>query len=87
MPGVMRSRNSTTVTLAPRRRQTEPSSSPITPAPITIRLLGTSAMDRAPVESTMRLLSTVTPGRPEGSEPVAMTMFLASSAVSARPRP
>ncbi len=35
MPGRIRSRYSTTVTCAPRRCQTEPSSSPITPAPIT----------------------------------------------------
>ena len=54
MPGVMRSRNSTTVTSAPRRRQTEPSSRPMMPAPMTTRLLGTSGSDRAPVESTMR---------------------------------
>ena len=37
MPGRIRSRNSTTVTFAPSRRQTEPSSSPITPAPMTSR--------------------------------------------------
>ncbi len=41
MPGRMRSRNSTTVTSAPSRRQTEPSSSPITPAPTTISFFGT----------------------------------------------
>ncbi len=40
MPGRMRSRNSTTVTSAPSRRQTEPSSSPITPAPTTISDFG-----------------------------------------------
>ncbi len=39
-PATMRSRNSTTVTSAPSRRQTEPSSSPITPPPITTRWLG-----------------------------------------------
>ncbi len=54
----------------------------MTPAPTTIRLLGASGSDRAPVESTMRLLSTVTPGSGVGSEPVAMTMFLVSSTVS-----
>ena len=78
LPGVMRSRYSTTVTSAPRRRHTEPSSRPMMPAPMTISFFGTSGRDRAPVESTMRLLSTSTPGRPEGSEPVAMMMFLAS---------
>src|SRR5271166_1771527 len=41
MPGRMRSRNSTTVTSVPSRRQTEPSSSPITPAPTTIIFFGT----------------------------------------------
>ena len=56
MPGRMRSRNSTTVTSAPRRRQTEPSSSPMTPAPTTISFFGTSASASAPVEETMRLL-------------------------------
>ena len=43
MPGRMRSRNSTTVTSEPSRRQTEPSSRPITPAPTTISCFGTSA--------------------------------------------
>ena len=40
MPGRMRSRNSTTITFAPSRRQTEPSSSPITPAPTTRSFCG-----------------------------------------------
>jgi hypothetical protein len=78
-PGVIRSRNSTTVTSAPRRRQTEPSSSPMMPAPITTSDLGTSGSDSAPVESTIRRWSTVTPGSPAGSEPVATTMALVSS--------
>ena len=38
MPGRTPSRNSTTVTFEPSRRHTEPSSSPITPAPITSKL-------------------------------------------------
>ncbi|MNI67103.1 hypothetical protein D3C73_1227140 [compost metagenome] len=71
-----------TVTWLPRRRHTEPSSRPMTPAPITIRCLGTSGRAKAPVESMMRWLSIVTPGRGVGSEPVAMTMSLACSAVS-----
>ncbi len=82
MPGSARSRNSTTVTSAPRRRQTEPSSSPITPAPMTISFLGTSLSSRAPVEETMRSSSISTPGSGVTSEPVAMTMFLAESSVS-----
>ncbi|MNK95769.1 hypothetical protein D3C87_1160230 [compost metagenome] len=80
-PGQIRSRNSTTVTCAPRRRHTEPSSSPITPAPMTTRCFGTSVSDRAPVESRMRLLSISTPGRGVGSEPVAMMMSLALNSV------
>ncbi|MCY1283855.1 hypothetical protein D9M69_291110 [compost metagenome] len=81
-PGQMRSRNSTTVTCAPSRRHTEPSSRPITPAPITTRCLGTSGRDSAPVESRMRWLSISTPGSGVGSEPVAMTMSLACSTCS-----
>ncbi len=78
-PGQIRSRYSSTVTCAPSRRQTEPSSRPITPAPITTRWRGTSANSRAPVESRMRWLSTGTPGSGAGSEPVAMTISRASS--------
>lgn len=78
-PGQIRSRYSSTVTCAPSRRQTEPSSRPITPAPITTRWRGTSTNSRAPVESRMRWLSTGTPGSGAGSEPVAMTMSRASS--------
>ncbi|MNT62149.1 hypothetical protein D3C72_1998420 [compost metagenome] len=54
VPGQIRSRYSMTVTWLPRRRHTEPNSRPITPAPITIRCLGTSGNDKAPVESMMR---------------------------------
>ena len=78
-PGVMRSRYSTASTSAPSRRQTEPSSSPMMPAPMTISFLGTCGMASAPVESTTRFWSTSTPGTREGSEPVAITMFLVSS--------
>jgi hypothetical protein len=60
--GVILSRNSTTVTSAPRRRQTEPSSRPMTPAPMTIIFFGTAFSDSAPVEETMRSSSTSTPG-------------------------
>ena len=81
-PGRVRSRYSTTVTSAPRRRQTEPSSSPMTPAPMTIIDFGTAERASAPVESTIRAWSTSTPGRRDGSDPVAMTMLRASSTVS-----
>jgi hypothetical protein len=81
-PGMVRSRNSITSTSAPSRRQTEPSSSPMMPAPITTSFLGTGDRPRAPVESTMRFWSTVTPGSGEGSEPVAMTILAVSRVVS-----
>ena len=77
MPGTMRSRNSTTVTSAPSRRQTLPSSSPITPPPITTRCPGTLSSSSAPVEVTICFSSTVTPGSGTLSLPVAMTMFFA----------
>jgi hypothetical protein len=86
MPGRIWSRYSTTVTLAPSRRHTEPSSSPITPPPITTRWLGTCGSSSAPVESTIRSWSTVTPGSGVTDEPVAMTMFLARTC-GRRPRP
>ncbi len=74
---MMRSRNSTTVTLAPRRRQTEPSSRPMTPPPMTTRCSGTFSNARPPVEVTIFFSSMVRPGSGVESEPVAMTMFLA----------
>ena len=52
--GTMPSRNSMTVTSAPRRAHTLPISRPITPPPITAIFFGTSFSDSAPVESTMR---------------------------------
>ena len=79
MPGRMRSRNSTTVTSEPSRRQTEPSSRPITPAPTTSRRLGTFGSDSAPVDETIAASSMLTPGSLATSEPVAMTMLLVSS--------
>jgi hypothetical protein len=58
----------------------------MTPAPMTIRFLGTSGSDRAPVESTILPSTKSTPGSGVGSEPVAMTMFLAVRVVTNRPR-
>ncbi len=78
-PGTMRSRNSTTSTSEPRRRHTEPSSSPITPAPITSSRFGTSGNDSAPVDDTIWRSSISMPGSVAASEPVAITMFFASS--------
>ncbi len=80
--GRMRSRNSTTVTSAPSRRQTEPSSRPITPAPTTIIFFGTLGRLSAPVEETTVFSSISTPGRRATSEPVAMTIAFVSSVVS-----
>ena len=65
---------------APSRRHTEPSSSPITPAPTTSSCSGTLSSASAPVEETMRLLvDRRCPCSCATSEPVAMTMFLVSS--------
>ncbi len=77
MPGNIWSRYSTTVTFAPSRRQTEPSSSPITPPPITTMCPGTLASSSAPVESTILSWSISTPGSGVTEEPVAMTIFFA----------
>jgi hypothetical protein len=69
--------------LAPRRRQTLPSSSPITPPPITTMCSGTLASSSAPVESTTICWSISTPGSGVTDEPVAMMMFLARYALPA----
>ena len=81
--GRIRSRNSTTVTSAPSRRQTEPSSSPITPAPTTMSFFGTLGRLSAPVEETTVFSSISTPGSLATSEPVAITIALVSCVVSA----
>mmetsp|Transcript_21416 Transcript_21416/g.50785 ORF Transcript_21416/g.50785 Transcript_21416/m.50785 type:complete len:225 (+) Transcript_21416:572-1246(+) len=86
-PGVMWSRNSTTVTSVPSRRQTEPISRPMTPAPMTIIFLGISFRSSAPVEVVMIFSSTGTPGSEAGTEPVAMTMFLVSRVWTSPSRP
>ena len=77
MPGVIWSRYSITCTSAPSRFQTEPSSSPITPAPMTTIDFGTSLSSSAPVEDTIRSSSSSTKGGTATSEPVAMTMDFA----------
>ena len=65
-------------TSEPRRFHTEPSSKPITPAPITPKRLGTSSISRAPVESTIRSPSTLATGISIGSEPDARITLPAS---------
>ena len=67
-----------TSTSAPSRRHTEPSSSPITPAPTTRSRCGTLSNTSAPVEETMRFSSIATPLSRATSEPVAITVALVS---------
>ena len=70
-----------TVTFEPSRAHTEPSSRPMTPPPTTTRLAGTLRNSSAPVDETITFssISTLTPGMPATSDPVAMMMFLAST--------
>ena len=44
------------MTLEPNRDQTDPSSRPITPPPITVKFFGTFSRERAPVDETMVFL-------------------------------
>lgn len=69
--------NSMTVTLDPRRDQTDPISRPMTPPPMTARDLGIDEMSSAPVESTILpvALSTGTGGRGVTSDPFVVTIF------------
>jgi hypothetical protein len=64
--------SSTIVTVAPSRRHTLPSSSPITPPPITIRRFGTSGILSAPTFESTRSSSNGRKGSCAGTEPVAM---------------
>ncbi|KAE9516156.1 hypothetical protein FXW27_04445 [Candidatus Liberibacter asiaticus] len=67
-------------TQEPSRVQTEPNSKPMTPAPMTSKFFGTEENDNAPVEDTMTCSSKSIdiPGKPDASDPVAMTIFFAS---------
>ena len=76
-PGRIVGISSTTVTFAPSLRHTEPSSSPITPPPITIRCFGTSGIVKAPMFDSTRLSSTLRKGSSIGTDPVAMMTFFA----------
>ena len=69
---------SSTVTCEPRRLHTLPISRPITPAPMTQSLPGTSFSDSAPRLSQIRTLSTVTPSICRGKDPVAIMTCFAS---------
>ena len=76
---------SRTVTSAPRRRQTEPISRPITPAPMTPRRFGTSPIDSAPSLDRTRFSSNAAPGNARAFEPVATMTWRAISVSSADP--
>ena len=78
MPGRIWSRYSTTVTLAPSRRQTEPSSSPITPPPITTIVPGHLVeLERAGRIDDPLMVDLDAGQRGHADEPVAMTKFFA----------
>ena len=74
----MRGRNSSIVTSEPSRFQTEPSSSPTAPAPITTSFFGASVKVSASVLLTIVLPSNFANGSSTGALPVAMTIFLVS---------
>ena len=63
----------------PRRRQTLPSSKPMTPAPITPRRTGTSVSMSAPVESIICSSSIGAGAILTGTEPAAIMTLLASN--------
>lgn len=67
---------STTVTLVPNLEYTYPNSIPITPPPITTMVSGIFSRERAPVEEIITFSSNSSPGKGEGSDPVAMITFL-----------
>ena len=70
---------STTVTSVPNLLYTLPSSSPMTPPPMTTIFFGIEAKLRHPVDETTYFSSMgiVLPGKGDGSEPVAIMIFLA----------
>ena len=72
-------RNSTTVTSAPRRDQTEPSSRPMAPPPTTTSFFGTDSKAMAWSDETTVWPSNFMKGSSTGAEPVAMTKFFAET--------
>ena len=78
MPGVILSRYSSTVTSDPNREYTDPSSKPITPAPIITIFFGIFLSSSAPVELTIIFSSISNPGSDEGSDPEAIIIFFVS---------
>mmetsp|Transcript_8449 Transcript_8449/g.20031 ORF Transcript_8449/g.20031 Transcript_8449/m.20031 type:complete len:337 (-) Transcript_8449:60-1070(-) len=77
--------NSTTVTSAPRRDHTEPSSRPITPPPTTTSDSGTAPNSSAPVLDTTRCSSNLRNGSSVGALPVAITTLRARTVLSCSP--
>ena len=74
---------SSKTTWDPSRLHTDPSSNPITPAPIMPKRPGTEAMFSAPVESRINSLSTLATGISMGFEPEAnITLSAVTSEVS-----
>ena len=69
---------SITVTFEPNLAHTLPNSRPITPAPITPRVLGTESISKAPVLSRIFLSSNFAEPISIGEDPVAMIIFLDS---------
>src|SRR5260370_32588911 len=74
----MRGKNSRIVTSEPSRAQTEPSSSPIAPAPTTRNLGGGSVKVSASVLLTIVLPSNLANGNSIGALPVALMIFFVS---------
>ena len=74
---------SSKTTSDPRRPQTEPSSRPITPAPIIPKRFGTESISSAPVESKIKSLSTSATGISMGLDPAAKITLFAVTSVSA----
>ena len=67
------------VTCAPRRRQTEPISRPMTPAPITPSRAGAAPIDSAPSLLRICFSSKATPGSARALDPVATITWRAVS--------
>ena len=78
-------RPSKIVTSAPKRRQTEPISKPMTPEPIKASFLGTLPMRNAPSLDNILTSSNGVPGRARAFEPVAMMTCLPTIDSSALP--
>ena len=72
--------------LGAEARQTEPSSSPMAPPPMTSSRSGTRGSDSASVEEMMRAAVERRPGSSIGALPVAIRMLLGAQTSAARRR-